>query len=112
MNKFGAIKTVNNGITFHSRGESERYSELLILQKAGLIKDLELQPVFELQSSFCYKGKKVSSITYIADFKYLEVDSGMCVIEDFKGFETKDFLIKKKLFLKKYGDLYDFRIVK
>jgi len=34
------------------------------------------------------------------------------VIEDVKGVETDVFKIKKKMFQKKYGDLYDLRITR
>ena len=47
-------------------------------------------------------------MNYIADFQYIEKD-GTEVVEDVKGFKTKEYNIKKKLFLHKYGDRFDFR---
>ncbi|HNZ28087.1 MAG TPA: DUF1064 domain-containing protein, partial [Spirochaetota bacterium] len=46
-----------NGITFDSKAEMKRYTELLLLQKAGAISDLRLQTPFELIKTFKYKGK-------------------------------------------------------
>lgn len=51
-NKYGNIKTVIDGIKFDSKRESERYLELKLLEKAGEISDLKLQPRFILQHGF------------------------------------------------------------
>ena len=79
-----------------------RYSELKILEKKGLIKDLILQPRFLLQESFVYEGKKYRKIEYVADFQYYDNMINKIVVEDFKGFKTKEYNIKKKMFLYKY----------
>ena len=110
QNKYKNKKTTIDNITFDSKNESNRYLELKILLKSGLIKDLVLQPAFELQPKFKYQGKTERSITYKADFQYTE--DGKTVVEDVKGFETKDFIIKRKLFLNKYGNDIDFRIIR
>jgi hypothetical protein len=47
-NKYGATKTTIDGITFDSKKEAQRYCELRLLQKAGEITHLELQPAFRL----------------------------------------------------------------
>jgi hypothetical protein len=41
--------------------------------------------------------------SYIADFVYTVVETGETVVEDTKGFRTKDYLIKRKLMLFVYG---------
>ena len=46
--KYGAKKTVFDGITFDSKREAERYSALVLLQSAGEIADMKLQVPFEL----------------------------------------------------------------
>ena len=79
-----------------------RYSELKILEKKGLIKDLILQPRFLLQESFVYESKKYRKIEYVADFQYYDNIIDKIVVEDFKGFKTKEYNIKKKMFLYKY----------
>lgn len=111
INKYHAKKIKIDGIQFDSKSESERYSELLILQKAGVIKNLVLQPKFELQASFKYQGKAQRAIYYIADFQY-ETKDGKIIVEDVKGMETTEFKIKKKMFLKRYGDKINFQIIK
>lgn len=112
MNKYRNQKTVIDGHRFDSKREAERYAELCILVKAGDIKDLVLQPKFPLQDKFKCRGKNIAAIAYIADFQYIETATGSVVVEDVKGMETEAFRIKKKLFLRKYGNEVDFRIVK
>lgn len=112
MNKYRNTITTVDGIKFDSKREAERYMELKILCKAGVIGELELQPKFLLQEPFRNKGKCIRAITYKADFKYRDSATGKAVIEDVKGVQTEAFKIKQKLFLKLYGDQYDFQIVK
>ena len=102
------IITVNN-IKFSSKGEANRYCNLMLLVRGKVIKDLELQPKFLLQPSFRKNGKTHRAINYIADFRYIENDKE--VIEDFKGMETEVFKIKRKLFEYNYPDL-ELRIVR
>ena len=58
-NKYGARKTVIDGITFDSKREAIRYQELKLLERAGEIKDLELQPKYILQPKYCKNGKSI-----------------------------------------------------
>ena len=98
MTECRAIKTVVDGITFDSKREANRYSELLLMEKAGIIASLRLQPEFKCMVN----GKKVC--TYKADFEYLMVDDigpqgqiGYYIVEDVKGFKTPVYRLKKKL---------------
>jgi hypothetical protein len=109
-NKYRAKKTTIDGITFDSKAEARRYAELKLLLRGKKINDLILQPKYELQAGFTHKGKKIQAINYIADFAYYECDTGAHVVEDVKGVKTKEFMIKQKLFLKKYPNI-DFRII-
>ena len=52
MNKYRNKKTQVNMYVFDSIAESKRYKELALLQRAGEIQNLELQPRFLLQESF------------------------------------------------------------
>lgn len=110
--KYNSQKVTIDGIVFDSKRESERYSELRLLEKAGDIEELILQPLFELQPDFKYKGQTIRKVTYRADFQYREKSTGLTVVEDVKGMETKEFKLKKKFFLRIYGSRYDFRIIK
>ena len=101
--------TGENGVRFQSKMEAARYSELLVLEQAGDISQLELQPRFELQPKFTYQGKTIRAITYSADFGYIE--NGKHVIEDVKGVETQVFKVKWKM-VKYLNPDIDFRVVK
>lgn len=109
MNKYNAVRTEVDGILFHSKGEARRYGELKMLEREGEISNLELQPEFVLLDGFVRDGKRIQAIKYRADFKYVEDD--IVVIEDFKGKETAEFRIKRKLFLNRYPE-YEFRVTK
>lgn len=101
--KYKNRKTEVYGIVFHSLKEARRYQELLLLEKAGAIQDLKLQEKFVLIPSQRGKDGKVieRECSYIADFCYKE--NGEYIVEDTKGFRTKDYIIKRKLMLKIYG---------
>ena len=62
-----------------------------------MIKDLELQVKFELVP----KNGKERAVNYKADFVYTE--NGKKVVEDCKGVRTKEYIIKRKLMLDRYG---------
>ena len=90
MNKYRAKPTVLDGIRFASRRECTRYVELKLLQRAGKITELALQPVYRLH----VRGIKIGS--YRADFKYLDVETGKYRVEDSKGFPTQLYRWKKR----------------
>ena len=98
--KYLSKKTIIDNIIFASKKEANRYLELKLLEGAGKIKNLELQPVFELQPTFKKFGETYRAIKYMADFKYNEINK--IVIEDTKGFKNKVYLLKRKLFEYKY----------
>ena len=110
MSKYHSRKVIIDGHKFDSKAEAKRYSELKILAQAGAIKNLELQPRFELQEPFMCDGKKYRKIEYIADFAYSE--NGKMIVEDVKGMKTDVYKLKKKLFLKQYGDELTFKEVR
>lgn len=102
--KYNASKVVIDGRRFDSRREAKRYEELKQREAAGKIAQLELQPRFELQPAFRYRGEAVRKIEYVADFRYLDYERGGLVVEDVKGMKTDVYRLKRKLFLAKYGD--------
>lgn len=101
--KYNAVKTEVDGIKFDSKIESKRYAKLKLLERAGVIENLKLQPRFLLQEGFIRDGHKERKIEYIADFQY-ERD-GQTVVEDVKGTRTEVYKLKRKLFLYKYRDI-------
>ena len=94
VNKYGAVRTEVNGVTFASKKEARRYWELCVLQKAGDIFDLVLQPVFPL-FVLNHGGAKLIG-KYIADFSYRRYDTRALVVEDVKGVRTPLYRWKKK----------------
>lgn len=109
MNKYHNKKVQIDMYVFDSIAESRRYKELKLLERAGEISELELQPRFLLQEGFKKNGKTFRKIEYIADFKYIE--NGKIVIEDVKGKETEVFKLKRKLFEHEYPD-YELKLIK
>jgi hypothetical protein len=100
-NKFGNRYVRVDGIRFDSAKEARRYNELRLLERAGEIKNLELQPRFILQKSFKRDGKTHRKIEYVADFRYIE--EGKAIVEDVKSSITRKhpvYALKKKLLLK------------
>ena len=93
--KYKNKKVIVNGIEFDSKKEANRYKELLLLQKSGIITDLKRQVSYILIPAFNLNRKRYRSMSYIADFVYKE--NGKEVVEDCKGFRTEIYKIKKKL---------------
>lgn len=102
--KYRAIRTEVDGIKFHSKREAKRYVELKLLEKAGKISRLELQPRIPLRIWPFRRGPKDEPTLvghYVADFYY--VDGNDIVIEDVKGFKTQTYKLKKKIAEALYG---------
>jgi hypothetical protein len=93
--KYGAKKTVVDGITFDSQAEATRYGVLKVIQASGLITGLRLQVPYQITVN----GKKVCR--YVADFVYIE--NGKEVVEDVKGMKTPVYNLKKKLMEAVFG---------
>lgn len=105
MSKYRSKKIIIDGISFDSKREGNRYVELKLLERAGKIKDLELQHQYELQPSFKKNGKTIRAITYVADFTYFDLERMRIVVEDVKGFKTDVYMLKRKLFEYKFPEL-------
>lgn len=102
MSKYRNRKTTVNGIVFDSAAEARRYQELCLLARAGEIQNLKLQPQFTLVEGFkTPKGEAVRPMVYRADFSYSQ--SGQLIVEDVKGALTKEYLLKRKLVLDRFG---------
>lgn len=112
--KYNNRKIEVDGMVFDSKKEASRYEELLLLQKAGAISGLRRQVRYVLipaQREWCdeiytrgeNKGKNKPGrllereCTYVADFVYCQ--NCEVVVEDTKGFRTKEYIIKRKLML-------------
>ncbi len=107
-NKYWNKKVIINWIKFDSKKEAKYYQQLKLLERAWNIKDLELQPVFELQPKFSIFWKTERSIKYIADFMYYDNEKNKQIVVDVKSsFTAKNpvYRIKKKLLLYKYPNI-------
>lgn len=109
-NKYGNKKTKTLHGEYDSKWEAKVGFDLTMRQKAGEIKDLKKQVPFVLQDAFVHEGHKHRPITYIADFVYSEKQDGkwIQIVADAKGTKTQTYMMKKKMFLKRYGDKYKF----
>ena len=100
--KYKNAITVVDGITFHSRAEARRWSALRLMERAGEIRDIEMQVEYLLIPSQKKPGGGTErAIKYVCDFEY--VRDGKRVIEDVKGMRTPDYIIKRKLMLHIFG---------
>ena len=97
-NKYGARPVWVGNRRFDSRKEARRYEELRLLECAGEIRDLQCQVAFELLPA---EGKE-RPVVYVADFVYRAKD-GTLVVEDTKGYRTREYRLKKRLLWALHG---------
>ena len=95
--KYRNKPTVIDGLRFDSKAEARRWSELLLLERAGKISALERQVAFPIVIG----GVKICK--YIADFVYWQRGRNQRTVEDVKGVETDVFRLKAKLVKVCYG---------
>ena len=105
--KYHSKKVTRDGITYDSLKEARRHQELLLLERAGAIRDLHRQVEYVLIPTQrepdrkgvrggLIKGKVIEhSVKYVADFVYTE--NGKQIVEDVKGVRTKDYILKRKM---------------
>lgn len=107
--KYKNTKVINDdGIKFDSKKEARRYQALLLMQRAGEIKDLELQPRFSLVKGVKFSGdaRAKPDIRYTADFAYTDTKTGERIIEDVKSPVTKkktDYRMRRHMMLAIHG---------
>lgn len=95
--KYKAKKIVVDWIKFDSKLEADYY---LYLKWEWVLDKTILQPKFVLQDKFVYDWKTVSAITYVADFQIWDV------VIDIKWLPTPVAVMKRKMFMHRYGDKY------
>lgn len=109
-NKYGAKPEYVNGHRFASGREANRYRQLLLMETAGEIADLELQPKFPfeingrpvlIKSAGYPNGRRAS---YTADFKYRDRKHGYReTVEDAKGADTSASRLRRAIVAAQYG---------
>lgn len=95
--KYNNTKTEVDGIMFDSLKEAKRYKELRLLLKVGEIGLLKRQVEYELNPGGTY------SLKYVSDFEYIITETGEHIVEDVKGYRTKEYLKKRRLMRKIHG---------
>jgi len=90
--KYHNEKVVVGDHKFDSKKEAKRYHELLILQRAGEISELDCQVKFQITVQM------IKICAYVADFTYYD-KTNRFVVEDTKGMKTRIYRLKKKLML-------------
>ena len=98
-------------LRFDSKREAARYDELMLMLKAGEIRDLRLQPEYTLQEAYTTsEGERVGRIYYRADFCYERCGKRSggrewweAIVEDVKGHRTDVYKMKKKMMLERHG---------
>lgn len=110
-NKYGAKKVEIDGHVFPSKREAEYYLTYKDMLARGEIVNLELQPRFTLIPAYTnHAGKKVRPCHYTADF-LLTYPGGRQVVVEVKGYRTRDYMLRRKLFEWKYSK-YEFQEVR
>ena len=95
--KYRAQRTDRHGLSFASKREADRYDDLLLMQRAGEITDLQVQPRYPLMVDSVKIGE------YRADFSYINCRNGAEVTEDSKGFSPQLYKWKRRHFEAQYG---------
>jgi hypothetical protein len=98
--KYRNEKTVIGHVKFDSKKEARYYAELKMLEKAGVVTGLVLQPKFKICEKIVHNGKTLRTRYYNADFQFYE--NGKLVVVDVKSEITKKnpiYTLKKQLFL-------------
>lgn len=116
--KYNNRKIVVDGLKFDSKKEAKRYQELKVLERAGIIENLQRQvkyvlipAQYEPSDEVYVKGKEKGKpkkgrllereCAYYADFTYC--NNGETFVEDTKGMRTSEYIIKRKLMLYIHG---------
>lgn len=97
MPKYGNRKTVIDGLKFDSAAEARRWCDLVLLQKAGRITQLEREIPLQLVPGVKLHGEVRArpAIRLVVDFRYTE--NGVTVWEDTKGMETPASRMKRHM---------------
>jgi len=76
-------------MTFDSIREFERYQELALMEKAGVIRELQCQVKMNLAcGGKPVMGRNKRQRYYVVDFKYWDNEERRMRYEDVKGFDT------------------------
>lgn len=97
--KYGNVRTETDAGMADSKAEAERWAELRLMERAGLISDLKFHTRHPLPAGIVYED----------DASYTE--GGRRVVEDVKGCQTAAFRLKWRLMREIYPDV-ELRLVR
>lgn len=93
---YNTKKVMYGGIKFDSKEEAEYYQLLERKKEAGIITEIEIQPVLDLFPAYDYYGKKRRKMIYKLDFRIVYSDDVEVYI-DIKGMATETAKMKRKI---------------
>ena len=108
-NKYGAKRTIVDGIPFDSKKEAEDYKRALRLQRAGKIKLIMLQVPFIVSPGIYDEatGQCLAKPEIWRADRVIHWADDKLTVEDTKGKRTRDYLRKKR----RVEAIYGFKIV-
>jgi predicted nuclease of restriction endonuclease-like RecB superfamily len=104
-------KVVIDGIQFDSKMEAGHYTYFKghpNIQILDIHPELKLFEPFEYRSLEKNQNIKMRGIVYTPDFIISLKGNDKPIVVEVKGFQTDEYMLRKKLFLIKYKDVYDF----
>lgn len=113
--KYHSKRVITSDGVFDSKREYRRWCELKQKEQDGKIENLQRQVRIELIPAIYapdiigkrggkIKGKLIErKVSYVADFRYWDCGVNDYIYEDVKGVRTKEYILKRKLLLWRYG---------
>lgn len=103
--RYGVKAVIVRGIRYHSQKEADYHGDLLLLEKAGHIKNLSHQIPYRFIINERYLVKRSKrypngrKVKYIADFRYRNTADGGWHVIDVKGedMDTEESRLKRAL---------------
>ena len=102
VHKYHAVRTAVDGHNFDSKAEAQYYADLKLQVKAGLVRDLELQPVFPLVI-ISESGEAITVGEARMDFRFFDVAQNRTRVIDVKGKDLPLSRLKRKIVMARYG---------
>ena len=99
--KYANRRVEIDGQAFDSKAEARYWGVLQMRLKAGEIRNLRRQVVYELAPTVVIAGRKRPPLRYVADFVWEE--GGCEVVADVKGAVTEAYRIKRHLMKAVHG---------
>ena len=111
-NKYGNKKVRIGKVTYDSKAEYKCINDLSLKEKAGYISNLQIKPRYILLSSFKdNQDNTIRQISYTPEAYYIENGQEIVLEVKSKPTITEAYIIRKKLFLKKFPHIKFIEII-